>query len=567
VKATFIIVVLLVAIAGAFAAQDPTTAIKIDQIGYPVEATKFAVVTAPAAIFRVRSTSDDTVAFEGKLAPAVNDSNTGDTVRLADFTPLKRPGSYYLEVPDVGRSWRFNVGTDVYSHTLYLATRAFYGQRCGTTVDLSPEFPLYKHPACHLRSEFHSSSGKTGAHTTHYGWHDAGDYGRYMPSSAIATATLLWTWELFGERVRSLRLDIPESGNGIPDLLNEARWNLEWMLSMQDKDGGAWHKETSEHFAGFVMPQEDTSESVVIGTGKPPYKSTCATADLAAVAAIAARVYSSIDPQLSARNLRAAREAWNWAARHPNVTFSNPPGVTTGEYGDSRCSDEILWASAELWRTTGEAPYANYFIGHYAPFIEALDSPAAENWADVANMALWTYALAERPNGDATAINAIKTKAVQAASTIVTRTQASAYHVSMTAKDYVWGSNGVAANYGMQLLIANRLSPHPEFPAAALDNLHYLLGRNAFSLCWVTQVGTNAFRHPHHRPSIADDNAEPWPGLLSGGPNANREDQVLKSLPAAPPAKVYRDDEQSYASNEVAINWQAMLVFVLAGLK
>jgi endoglucanase len=148
----------------------------------------------------------------------------------------------------------------------------------------------------------------------------------------------------------------------------------------------------------------------------------------------------------------------------------------------------------------------------------------------------------------------------------VERTRKNPYHVSLLAKDYVWGSNGVAASYGTELLIANVLSPDPTFTAAAIDNLHYLLGRNTFSLSWVTQVGANPYRHPHHRPSGADKNEEPWPGLLSGGPNAGRQDSVLKNLPEGlPPAKVYVDDQASYASNEIAINWQAALVFLLAG--
>jgi endoglucanase len=117
----------------------------------------------------------------------------------------------------------------------------------------------------------------------------------------------------------------------------------------------------------------------------------------------------------------------------------------------------------------------------------------------------------------------------------------------------------------MELLVANAISPKPEFRAAAADNLHYLLGRNTFSLSWITQVGENPYRHPHHRPSVAQG-GEPWPGLLSGGPNANPQDDVLKKLPAGlPPAKVYADDKDSYASNEIAINWQAAVVFLLAG--
>ena len=118
----------------------------------------------------------------------------------------------------------------------------------------------------------------------------------------------------------------------------------------------------------------------------------------------------------------------------------------------------------------------------------------------------------------------------------------------------------------MFLLIASRFQPGSVFVDAARDNLHYLLGRNAFSLSWVTQVGENPYRYPHHRPSASGKQPGPWPGLLSGGPNKDRQDAVLAAFPKdLPPAKVYADKMASYASNEIAINWQASLVFLLAG--
>jgi endoglucanase len=101
----------------------------------------------------------------------------------------------------------------------------------------------------------------------------------------------------------------------------------------------------------------------------------------------------------------------------------------------------------------------------------------------------------------------------------------------------------------------------------AAENLHYLLGRNTFALSWVTRLGDRPFHNPHHRPSGGDANADPWPGLLSGGPNRYGGDPVIDGLPPnTPPARHYRDDQNSYASNEIAINWQAPLVFLLAGL-
>ncbi|MBS1857380.1 MAG: glycoside hydrolase family 9 protein [Acidobacteria bacterium] len=548
-------------------AQAPAVEIRVDQAGYPAGGPKVALVAAKAAAgeFTVRRAADGIVEFRGKLGEPAADADSGDRVQAADFSKLAKPGKYYLDVPGIGRSWTFAVGADVYARPWYLAMRSYYGQRCGIAVDLGKEFPGYRHAACHLTGAMHASSGTEGDHVSKAGWHDAGDYGRYVVNSGITTGTLLWTWEMFGARLRDVKLDIPESGNGTPDILNEIRWNLEWMLSMQDDDGGVWPKQTSERFPGFVMPEKDTTVSYVIGTGKEPFKSSCATGDFAAVMAISARAYKPFDAAFAARALRAAREAWAWLGKYPNVTFTNPAGVATGAYGDGNCSDERLWAAAELHRATGERAFEEYFLANYANF--QIRAAGPQSWGNVAPLALWTYVLGG--GKDEAAAREIRAESLSAADEIVRRTAANPYHVSLTARDYVWGSNSVAANYGMQLLVANALQRDAKYVDAALDNLHYLLGRNTFSVSWVTQVGENPFHHPHHRPSGADTNAEPWPGLLSGGPNRGRQDNAMRAKLAAdlPPAKMWIDEQEAYAANEVAINWNAPLVFLMAGVR
>lgn len=558
--------ILLLFCASFAAAAPPVTEIKVDQAGYLPNASKFAVVanTKAATAFTIRRTKDASIALRGQLTAPSEDHDTGDSVQLADFTALKDPGSYYLDVPGVGRSWNFAVAADVYERTFYLATRAFYGQRCGTAVDLGPEFPGYKHDACHLVGAYHASSGKTGPAPSEGGWHDAGDYGRYMVNSGITTGTLLWAYELFGPRVSKQNLHIPESGNGTPDLLNEIRWNLRWMLTLQDQDGGVWAKQTSERFCAFVMPERDTAVSYIIGTDGEFHKSSCATGDFAAVLAIAARVYKPFDAKFAQQCLDAAGKAFGWLEQHPGVLFRNPPGVATGEYGDSHCEDEALWAAAELWRTTRGAQYQRYFAEHYEKMLPAINPANPPSWGNVGAMALWTYVLG---GGSGSAADTIRKASTEAAGKIAGRALESAYRNSMQTSNYVWGSNSVAAGFAVQLVIANAMAPNPKYMDAALENLHYLLGRNTFSLSWVTQVGENPFRHPHHRPSGADNNPEPWPGLLSGGPNHSRQDPAMKKLLGElPPAKMYLDDQNSYASNEVAINWNAPLVLVLASL-
>ena len=562
----------------------PVVAIKVDQVGYRTAAPKVALVAAqsPASDFTVRRAAGGAVVFRGKLSAQTHDADTDDMVQAADFSALKTDGKYYVDVPGVGRSWEFSIGPDVYARAFYMAMRAFYGQRCGIAVDLAPDFPAYKHAACHLEGAWHPSSGKTGPRVSAKGWHDAGDYGRYTVNSGITTGTLLWAWELFSSHVKGVKLNIPESGNKTPDILNEIKWNLDWMLSMQDEDGGVWHKQTSAQFCGFIMPEKDTLVSYAIGTGKEPFKSSCATADLAAVAAIAARAYKPFQPEYAAECLRAARKAFAWVEKYPNVTFNNPQGVGTGGYGDGNCSDEHLWAAAELWRTTGESDYEKYFLAHYGDFKNAggrgargggqptaapalIHATNPQGWGNVANLGLWTYVLGK--GKDAAAVAAIRDDSLKAADEIVRRTPLLPYHHSMTTGDYGWGSNSVAANYGMQLLVANAFKPNPRYVETALDNLHYLLGRNTFSVSWVTQLGANPYKHPHHRPSGADGIDDPWPGMLSGGPNRSRQDpDMTKLLPATyPPAKGWVDVQGAYAANEIAINWQAPLVFLLAG--
>jgi endoglucanase len=227
--------------------------IRVNQIGYLPGCPKVASVSVPARSFRVRSLATNAVVLQAGLSAPHADPASGDTICRADFSALRTPGQYRIELNTGAQGDPFRVGHDVYAQALELTMRSFYGQRCGCEVNLDAK---HAHPQCHMESAFHPSSGKTGVATNYGGWHDAGDYGRYIVNSGITTATLLWAWEMF-PALHAMSLRIPESGGPIPDFLAEIQWNLKWMMSLQDTDGGVWHKQTRNDFCGFIPPQDE----------------------------------------------------------------------------------------------------------------------------------------------------------------------------------------------------------------------------------------------------------------------------------------------------------------------
>ena len=489
------------------------------------------------------------------------DAASGDQVRLADFSAVKTPGRYRLELDTGAVSDSFPVRSDAYDNALLLAMRSYCGQRCGCPVDLGGG---YSHPQCHRDAAFHPSSGKTGPCDIHGGWHDAGDYSRFMINASVTTGTLLLAWELYGASLRDFALRIPESGGKVPDFLAEIQWNLQWMLALQDSDGGVWQKQSREDYCSFIMPQDELGPNYIIGTGSAPYKSTCATADLAAIMAIATRCYSAYAPAFSQQCLKAARSAWAWCQSNPKVFFKNPDAIHTAEFADTDCHDELLWAAAELWRTTGDATFHQAFTG-------MLPQPLSEIKIEVPSsmqvgcFGYWSYALAAR-KGSPAAIAAIHQATLKMAGEFVHQGSQNGYGNSLTLADYAGGSNSIVANHSLLLLVANQFEPDRSHLNCALNNLHYLLGRNCLGISWVTQIGSRSCRHPHHRPSVADNIVAPWPGLLSNGPNADPSDPVTKALPRQAPMRMYVDDERAWSSNEPMINCNAPLVFVLAAL-
>ncbi len=535
--------------------------IKVCQVGYLVDETKIALLTAePKGPVVVRKSDNDEIVASLPVVDVAFDSDTGDSVRVIDLTELSNPGRYYLDVPGVGSSFDFRVGDDIFYRTFQLSMLFYTGQRCGTEVRLGGDFSKYHHSACHVSDGyFDASTGREGKRSLTGGWHDAGDFGRYTVNSGISMGTLLWAYELNSEKLRDVELMIPEKTPPLPHMLTEIRWNLDWMLKMQDERGGVWHKATTAKFPGSVLPESDNARMLIVGSGQDPYLTTQATANLVAVTAIAARVYRPFDSDYADHCLSAARRGWKWLESTPDSHFrSNPKGIETGAYEDDDANDEKLWAASELFRTTGDARYHTYFLNNFRGIRPMFNSGFPQEWKNVSALALYGYAIESHRDVDTKVQEKIRQEALRAADEIVARLLRNGYRVPLTTENYIWGSNALVANYGMMLRLAHRISPKTEYANAAQDCLHYLFGRNTFNTSFVTQVGSRWPMNPHHRPSEADDVLEPWPGMLIGGPNGQNTNDKR------PPARQWNDIKQSFTTNEVAINWNAPLVFLLA---
>lgn len=564
-KILFILIPVL--LAEMLAAQE---AIRVNQIGFYPKGPKFAVaVGATSNVFYVTSVNQADTLLTGALGAAQVWPHSGETVKLINFTTLQKTGEYTIVVPGLGQSRRFFIKDYVHQDLSAAAIKSFYFQRASTAlIDLYAG--KWKRSAGHLDNQVwvHASAATTARPentiiSSAKGWYDAGDYNKYIVNSGISTYTMLAAYEHYPNYYKELKLNIPESGNNLPDILDEALWNIHWMLTMQDpNDGGVYHKLTTANFSGMVMPNQDTARRYVV------QKSTPATLDFAAVMAQASRVFKEFStemPGFEQTCLTAALNAWRWARKNPNVRYSQSalnaaynPDINTGEYGDGSFSDEFRWAAAELFVTTK----ADSFLFASNPLAGSFGVPA---WPNVNTLGLYSLAFHRAKLGPAVDTTAVVSALLRLANSLKTVPTASAYHVVMGVSngDFVWGSNAIAANQGMALLQAYRLTGEASYLEAALQNLDYLLGRNATGYCFVTGFGGKPPLHIHHRQSEADGIADPVPGLLAGGPNPNREDGCTGYL-GTERARSYLDNVCSYASNEIAINWNAPLVY-LAG--
>ncbi|ABN52060.1 MAG TPA: endoglucanase [Hungateiclostridium thermocellum] len=517
--------------------------IRLNSIGFIPNHSKKATIAANCSTFYVVK-EDGTIVYTG-TATSMFDNDTKETVYIADFSSVNEEGTYYLAVPGVGKSVNFKIAMNVYEDAFKTAMLGMYLLRCGTSVSATYNGIHYSHGPCHTNDAYLDYIN--GQHTkkdSTKGWHDAGDYNKYVVNAGITVGSMFLAWEHFKDQLEPVALEIPEKNNSIPDFLDELKYEIDWILTMQYPDGSGRvaHKVSTRNFGGFIMPENEHDERFFV-----PW-SSAATADFVAMTAMAARIFRPYDPQYAEKCINAAKVSYEFLKNNPANVFANQSGFSTGEYATVSDADDRLWAAAEMWETLGDEEYLRDFENRAAQFSKKIE--ADFDWDNVANLGMFTYLLSERPGKNPALVQSIKDSLLSTADSIVRTSQNHGYGRTL-GTTYYWGCNGTVVRQTMILQVANKISPNNDYVNAALDAISHVFGRNYYNRSYVTGLGINPPMNPHDRRSGADGIWEPWPGYLVGG--------------GWPGPKDWVDIQDSYQTNEIAINWNAALIYALAG--
>lgn len=533
-----------------------TESLRYNQVGYLQNGVKRFMVTDSSVNDFAVIDEQGAIVRNGKLFPGSFWPLAGEFMKIGDFTDIKKPGRYQILIQETGEQEEIFIRENVYMEVLNAAVKAFYYQRLST--ELKKEHAGVWMRKCGIADtacSLHASTGKTGVQNVSGGWMDAGDYGKYIVNAGITVGTMLSLYELYPDLIGD-NLDIPESKNGKSDLLDEIRYELEWMKRMQDCDGGVFFKVGSLDWDGFsVMPEKLSSIRYIIG------KSTSSTLNFAAVMAMAARIYKE-DKEFSKDCLKRSVAAWKWAVNNPDRREPDEVGGT-GAYEDTHLGDEFFWAACELFVTTGKGKFKKHIEQNASSYL----FKNVANWANVSNLGWYTlikhFDVKKHPfisEGSRSVIN-LADRFVKAIDSIPCR---------IPVEDFIWGSNSVLLNHAVVMCYAYYLTRQDKYLESVIETVDYVFGKNATGFCFVTGFGKKSPLQPHHRIMAADGVEAPFPGFLVGGPNADRQDEVSGEpgvhYPDKEPAKAYVDRMAAYACNEVAINWNAVLVFVLGFL-
>lgn len=550
--------------------------IKVNQVGYYPSREKTAVLEPEAKTSEaVLLDAAGKTVWSGEAVREAVSPWSGKVRKIVDFSEVTAPGEYTLKAGKFEQPVVIREGA--FAPVAQAGMKAYYLQRTGCPIE-EQYAGVYARPAAHpdtcvmIHPSAASLSRPAGTIiSSPLGWYDAGDFNKYVVNSGFTIGMLLLGYEADKAYYDEWNLNIPESADGTPDILDEIMYNLRWMATMQDpEDGSVYHKLTTPHFEGFIMPVDCHQPRYVV------QKSTTAALDLAATFAQAYRIYK-VYPEyqaFAAQMLQQAERAYAWSVKNPKVLYDQPgynqtcePEVSTGMYPDTETADEFFWAATELYLATGEHSYLEQ-AKQFMPTSFRLPV-----WGDIEWLGAYEWLQMSLVSNDLVAQqmkDALAPMLVNYLDACLQTTATSCFQMPYgnDPADFCWGGNAeICAGRGIAMLYGWRLTGKPEYCTAALEHADYLLGRNATGYCFVTGFGNKQVMHPHQRLSFADGIEAPLPGFLAGGPNPGQQDKVAGvEYHTEYPDESYLDEQPSYATNEIAINWNAYLVHLMAGV-
>jgi len=568
----------------------------------------------PGKTFLIRRSSDGVTVFAGPVTvwnSGTVHEQSGDRAWHGDFSAVTAPGTYFVQVPGGtrpgSRSFDFRIGDDVYAAPLRAACRSYYYQRCGT--DLTGQFGgNWNHQACHVGPgqdrEAQEFAGTPTGHPrdVHGGWHDAGDYRKYVPFTYLTLFDLLtaveWFPAVFGDAN-----GIPESGNGVPDLLDEIKWELDWILRTQYPDGSVATTVGVTGGDGGSPPDVDRAPRYQAGVSSP------AASSLARACAQAAQLFPAYEqayPGYAHALREAALRSWGWLEKNPkNVRYRHRGfDQVDANVDDADDQDRRIAAAAELFRLTGERRFRSFvdrLYDRHAPRKKDDHHPITRNYFDASasrDLEVGFVIYAQAPGATPKVVSAIKKTLAAGVRTVVEVTDDDPYLAYMWDGHYCWGSSAMKARWGSLCLWAVKLGVNPTmavaYRARAAEYLHYLHGRNPLNLVYLSNMGERGARAGVGRSCMSfyhgwmgggstlyDGEASRWgpaPGFVPGGPNMFYKpdrgpdahlDHDIVPPQGQPPMKSYRDwstgwPENSWEVTENGIYYEAAYIFLAA---
>ena len=574
-----------------------------DQVGYFQGRAKRATLlcTDKDSVEFELIDGDGRSVWEGKSEYYGFDEDSGDTVHTLDFSDFDGKGSFHIEASNGARSRDFTIGDeDVWSSLVYDSLNYFYQNRSG--IEIRSEYITSGDKNALARAAGHPSdnaeiqqtwgySGSSGTVDVTGGWYDAGDHGKYVVNGGFS----LWLMQNQYEMAKALGIEkvfadgtmsLPECSNGYPDLLDEARYEMEWMFKMivasGDYAGMAYHKAHDETWTGLgISPADDDKKRII----KPP--TTAATLNLAACAAQAARLWKGIDDSFAQECLDKARQTYEAAKKHPDMFAPLDESVGGGAYGDTDVEDEFCWAASELFITTGNEDYLddireNKFYLSVPTKLgggESVDTAGSFDWGNTGALGTLSGALnLDKFGSDDRELitDAIKNAGDHWLTVESEQGYGQPYSQSTLSyndsdKGYIWGSNSFVADNAIVLAYAGFVTDDDKYLDGAIGGLDYLLGRNAMDYSYVTGYGSHTTEYPHHRYwSYQIDQSFPKApcGVMAGGPNSGMQDPWVQGMGwkkgQISPMKCYLDNIEAWSVNECTINWNASLAWLSA---